>query len=115
MRPLVPVASLCVLLAACASAGYKPRSEGMTRFGYEEHKLSETEYALDYYGAKSDGYEKLEQLWRKRAEVLCQSKSYEANLTQDTYEGKTFILLPPFVYYDKSGWPVLKGKLVCRT
>jgi hypothetical protein len=99
--------------AGCASATYKPRDEGITRFGYEQAKISETEYTIDYYGAKSDSYEKLEELWRQRAEEVCKSKNYRASLAKETYEGKTLLLLPPFVYYDKTSWPLLKGKLSC--
>ncbi len=102
-----------VLLAGCASATYKPRDEGITRFGYQQTRISENEYSIDYYGAKSDSYEKLEELWRVRAEEVCKSKDLQAEISRETYEGKTFLLLPPFVYYDEAGWPLLKGRLRC--
>jgi hypothetical protein len=50
-----------------------------------------------------------------RAAEVCNSKNYQANVKRETYQGKTFILLPPFVYYDESGWPLLKGELTCNT
>jgi hypothetical protein len=113
IRGLVLTMVTLVFLAGCASASFKSRDEGFTRFGYEEKKVSGYEYAIDYYGAKSDSYEKLEGLWRKRAEEICQTKNYQASFAKETYQGKTFLLVPPFVYYSKSGWPLLKGKLVC--
>ena len=113
-RRIITLTVLCAaFLAGCASATYKPRNEGMTRFGYEQTKISENEYTIDYYGAKSDSYKKLEELWHMRAKEVCKSKKYQADLSKETYEGKTFILLPPFVYYDKASWPLLKGKLSC--
>ena len=101
------------LLGGCASASFKARDEGFTHFGYEEKKVSGNEYTIDYYGAKSDSYEKLEELWRKRAGEICKTENYQASFAKETYKGKTFLLVPPFVYYDKSDWPLLKGKLVC--
>jgi len=113
LRAFFIVASSAAFLAGCASASYKQRDEGITHFGYEQKKIAENEFAIDYYGAKSDSYEKLEELWRKRAEEVCKSKNYQASFARETYEGKTLLLLPPFVYYDKDGWPLLKGRLSC--
>ena len=112
-KEFVSAMTISAFLVACASASYKPREEGFTNFGYEETKVSDHEYLIDYYGAKSDTFSMLEALWRKRAEEVCQSKNYQASFEVKTYEGKTFILLPPFVYYDKEGWPLLKGRLAC--
>ena len=109
----VVLIAMVVMLSGCATASYKSRSDGFTNYGYEEKKIAENKYSIDYYGAKSDSYEKLEKFWRMRAEEKCKSKDYQADVKRQTYEGKTFILLPPFVYYDKSGWPVLKGELTC--
>ncbi|KPJ91425.1 MAG: hypothetical protein AMJ53_11700 [Gammaproteobacteria bacterium SG8_11] len=113
LRTLLLTTMAIAFLAGCASATYKPRNEGLTRFGYEETKTAENEYSIDYYGAKSDSYEKLEELWRKRAEEVCKSHNYQAILAKEAYDGKTFLLIPPFIYYDKASWPLLKGKLSC--
>jgi hypothetical protein len=106
---------LAAFLVGCASASYKPRNAGITHFGYDQIKISENEYALEYYGAKSDPYEKLEEFWHRRAEEVCKSKNYQADFSRGTYEGKTLLLLPPFIYYDKEDWPLIKGKLRCVT
>ena len=38
-KEFVMAMSVAVFLAGCASAGYKPRAEGFTNFGYEETKV----------------------------------------------------------------------------
>ena len=115
MNRYLIIISITLVVSGCATAGYKSREDGFTNYGYEENKIGENKYAIDYYGAKSDSYEKLEIFWHMRAKEVCHSDIYQANLKHETYEGKTFILLPPFVYYDESGWPLLKGELSCNT
>jgi uncharacterized protein YceK len=114
MKMVFILISIIVIISGCATASYKSREAGFTNYGYEENKIDENKYSISYYGAKSDSYEKLEEFWHMRAKEVCHSTNYQANVKRETYEGKTFILLPPFVYYDNSGWPLLKGELTCN-
>jgi hypothetical protein len=115
MNKILILISITIIASGCATASYKSRDDGFTNYGYEEKKIEDNKFAIEYYGAKSDSYEKLEAYWHMRAAEVCNSKNYQANVKRETYQGKTFILLPPFVYYDESGWPLLKGELTCNT
>jgi hypothetical protein len=106
--------STLVVLGGCATASYKSTSDGFTNYGYEETKLSESSYLIKYFGAKSDTYEHLEELWHRRAKELCGSDSYQSETEQTTYAGKDFVLLPPIVYYDETKWPMVTGNLTCE-
>lgn len=114
LKPLVFLSTL-IIVTGCASASYKARSEGDTDYGYEQKQIADNRYSLDYYGARKDSYEKLEAFWYRRAQEICQSRNYQSDIKRETYSGKTFILLPVFMYYDKSRWPMLKGELTCKT
>lgn len=115
MKKTLSFVAALIIITGCASASYKAREEGITNFGYEQKQLSSNSYTLDYYGARSDSYEKLEKFWHRRAEDICGVKKYSARIKRERYSGQRFIILPVFMYYDESKWPMIKGELLCNT
>ena len=94
MKKLFTIASL-LALTACVSTEYGPRTP-FSAGGYEEGKISENEYWLKYTGANNlSKYEKVKELWVKRANELCQGREavmeFEDNRVMGSRPQATFV------------------------
>lgn len=93
---------------------YKPRDQGLSKVGYQEHKLEDGSYQLSYYGASHQSRETVEELWHQRASTLCANRSYDASPQQGDWTFDSYIILPPLLFKNESNAPSLSGQLSCR-
>lgn len=114
MKPLL-IRSLTLVLAmltsACATP-YQPR--GLTG-GFEEKKLAEGRFWLQFRGNGFTKPETVRQYWNKRAGELCGGRSYKEN-TSSGYDTKTsFIVLASGAYPTTDRFPVMQGTIECES
>lgn len=114
-RYILFVAASMLVLTGCASATYKARNKGFTRFGYEVKELDKNRFEIKFYGAKRDSHEKLKAFWMRRARELCGKRRYQSEIHQGSYLGKSLLILPPVIIFKEGPWPVVSGIATCRS
>lgn len=112
LEKLLVLFFVSVLIAGCST--YKARDDGMFKVGYEEALLDDGSYQLTYYGSTSDSHERVEKLWRRRANELCRGEAYEASSEKSRWQFDAYTILFPLVILRKAAAPTVEGTLKCN-